>query len=342
MHYSQPEKMEIIRMVERAPLSVRRTLQKLGINRSTFYTWYRRYLESGPEGLSDGYHPRRQTWNRIPPWERDNIVTVALEHPEKSPRELAWYITDHYRYFVSESSVYRILKERELITCPAFTLVSARDKFPDPTTAVNELWQTDFTYLKVISWGWYYLSTVMDDYSRYIISWRLCSTMQAEDVRATLDEALEATGTSEVKVRVRTRLLSDNGPCYVSSALRDYLERNGIQHIRGKPLHPMTQGKIERYHRSLKSIICLDTYYSPGALEDEIGRFVAFYNNYRYHESLDNVTPSDVYHGRKEAILKRRKEIKSRTGSIRRWQNDTTNLDATKQKGYIVLTKTTS
>ena len=81
--------------------------------------------------------------------------------------------TEQYRYFVSESSVYRLLKSHDLITSPAFILMKAADRFQNPTTAPNQLWQTDFTYLKVISWGWFYLSTVLDDYSRYILAWKL-------------------------------------------------------------------------------------------------------------------------------------------------------------------------
>jgi transposase InsO family protein len=342
MRYNQSEKMEVIKVVENSKLSAKRTLQELNINRSTFYNWYKRFLESGFDGLVDNYHPRKQTWNIIPPWERQNIVEVALEQPEKSPRELACYITDHYGYFVSESSVYRILKAHDLITSPAYMVLSARDKFLHPTTRINELWQTDFTYLKVIHWGWYYLSTVMDDYSRYIISWRLCRTMRSEDVKATLDEAIAKTGAKDVKVNFRTRLLSDNGSCYVSWALKEYLEEVGIRHIRGKPFHPMTQGKIERYHRTLKSLVLLDNYYSPSELQNEISRFVAYYNHYRYHEALDNVTPSDMYNGRRENILEKRKKIKSKSMKNRRQLYKAGKLDELGKKEYIKNNKTVS
>ena len=102
--------------------------------------------------------------------------------------------TDTKRYFVSEASVYRLLKAHDLITSPAFIVIKAADEFKDKTTAPNQLWQTDFTYLKVTGWGWFYLSTVLDDFSRYIIAWKLCTTMKAEDVTDTLDLALQASG----------------------------------------------------------------------------------------------------------------------------------------------------
>jgi putative transposase len=123
---------------------------------------------------------------------------------------------------------------------------------------------------------------------------------------------------NQVKVLHRPRLLSDNGPSYVSSELGKWLEDNGIRHIRGRPYHPMTQGKIERYHRSMKNRILLDNYYLPGQLEQSIEEFVRYYNNCRYHESLDNLTPADVYFGRGQAILERREKLKRKTIEQRR------------------------
>jgi len=155
------------------------------------------------------------------------IVEVALDRPDLTPRELAWHITDTHDYFVSESSVYRILKAHDLITSPQFTVMRASDKFQHPTGRVHELWQTDFTYFRVIGWGWYFLSTILDDYSRYIITWRLTTTMAAADVTGTLEDALKATGLSEARVRHKPRLLSDNGPCYISGELKDWLRKAG-------------------------------------------------------------------------------------------------------------------
>jgi putative transposase len=153
---SATEKLEIIRIVEGSSLPVQQTLAELDVPRSTFYRWYNRYLELGYEGLGDRQPQQRQFWNRIPQAVWEQVVQIALEYLEQSPRELAWHITDHEGYFISESSVYRILKRFDLITSPAFILLKARDKFPHPTQRVNELWQTDFTQFKVSGWGYYY------------------------------------------------------------------------------------------------------------------------------------------------------------------------------------------
>lgn len=321
MRYTASEKMEIIRLVEESELSVTATLEQLDVSKSSFYEWYGRYESEGYDGLLARKPNANKFWNKIPDREKKHIVDEALEHPEKSPRELAWHITDTEGYYLSESSVYRILKGFDLITSPHYIVMSASDKFKHPTSRVHELWQTDFTYLKIIGWGWYYLGTVLDDFSRYIIAWKLFSSMNTGDVKELLDMAVEKTGVEKVAVRYRPRLLSDNGSCYISGELQQYLETKGMTHTRGAPYHPMTQGKIERYHRSMKNIITLQNYYLPGELEQEIARFNEYYNHHRYHESLNNVTPADVYFGRYREIVTRREQIKKQTLKLRRMQN---------------------
>ena len=318
MRYPATEKLEIIRLVEQSHLPVRQTLAKLGIARTTFYRWYARYEAFGLAGLEDRSSAPGKVWNRIPDEVRSEIIDLALDEPELSPRELAVTFTDTRSYFVSEPSVYRILKAQDLITSPAFIVIKAADEFRDKTTTPNQLWQTDFTYLKVIGWGWFYLSTILDDYSRYIIAWKLCATMKAEDVTDTLEMALRASGCDHANVVHKPRLLSDNGSSYIAGDLKDYLDDKGMEHVRGAPNHPQTQGKIERWHQTLKNRILLENYFLPGDLEHQIGAFVEHYNNRRYHESLGNLTPADVYFGRDQAIIKRRKMIKKMTLQNRR------------------------
>ena len=198
MRYSQAEKMEIIRLVEESDLPAKQTLAELEVARSTFYRWYERYQAVGYDGLADRKAGPRQFWNRIPDAVREHVAEVALDRPDQSPRQLAWHITDTEEYFISETSVYRILKSYDLITSPAFDIVKASDRFKHPTKRVNEMWQTDFTQFKVYGWGWYYLCTILDDFSRYIIAWRLAPTMAATDVQDTLQIALDLTGVEHV------------------------------------------------------------------------------------------------------------------------------------------------
>lgn len=321
MRYSQAEKMEIIRLVEASDLSIRQTLRELDIPGSTFYRWYQRYQTDGYDGLADRSHSAHRFWNKIPQQVRDELVDMALAEPEKSPRQLAWQFTDEHEYYISESSVYRILKQYDLITSPVYQMVPAADKFEQPTRRVNELWQTDFTYLKVVGWGWYYLCTVLDDYSRYILAWRSAPTMAATDVQQTLDLAFAQTNLTHIKVRHRPRLLSDNGPAFIADDLKTFLNHYQLEHIRSAPFHPMTQGKIERFHRSMKNVIKLENYYLPWHLEQAIKEFIEYYNYQRYHESLGNVTPADMYFGRAAQIQARREQIKEKTMRERRRLN---------------------
>ena len=321
MRTTQSERMEIIRIVEASELPAKTTLKELDVPSSSYYRWYSRYREGGYEALADKKPARKCFWNEIPQSERQKVVASALDKPELSPRELAWHITDHEGYFISESSVYRILKSFDLVTSPQYTVLSAKDHFDRPTRRVNELWQTDFTYFKVVSWGWYYLLTVLDDYSRYILGWKLFTGMATEDVKVLLDEVLETTGVEHVEIRHKPRLLSDNGPCFISKELAEYLSERDLTHTRGRPYHPMTQGKIERYHRTMKNVVKLKNYYLPGQLEREIEAFVHHYNHERVHESLRNLTPADVYFGRTRDIETARERLKQQTLRLRRRAN---------------------
>ena len=320
MRYPASEKLEIIRLVEQSHLPAKHTLDKLGIPRTTFYRWYDKYLADGVEALEDRSPKPARVWNRIPDDIRMRVVDMALDVPELSPRELAVRFIDTQRYFVSESSVYRLLKAYDLITSPAFAVIKAASEFRDKTTAINQMWQTDFTYIKIIGWGWFYLSTILDDYSRYVIAWKLCTTMKAGDVTDTLELALQASDCDQVAVRHKPRLLSDNGASYISGELAEWLATQGMDHVRGAPYHPQTQGKIERWHQTLKNRILLENYFFPGDLEQQIEAFVTHYNHHRYHESLSNLTPADVYFGRGATILLERERIKRNTINQRRLQ----------------------
>ena len=318
MRRSASEKLEIIRIVEGSELGVKQTLEELGISRSTFYEWYKNYLENGFDGLKPKVVNRKSFWNKIPDNRRNEVVEIALDQTTLSPRELAHHITDNHGWFISESSVYRILKARGLITSPAWILMQAADEFKDKTTYIHQQWQTDFTYFKIIGWGWYYLSTVLDDYSRYIITWELCKNMETDDAKRSVEEAIQETGVREDEM---PRLLTDNGACYISHEFNNYLTENNMGHVRGAPYHPQTQGKIERYHRTMKNIVKLENYFFPDDLRAKLAEFVDYYNNQRYHEALGNVTPSDVYFGRAKQIKMQRQEIKIKTLKERRETN---------------------
>lgn len=311
---SLDERASLIALVRSSPLPRKQVLAQLGLPRSTFYEWLRRGEDA--RGAPQRAAPR-PPWNRLRPEEEEAILAVARASPELSPRQLAFRITDAAAFSVSESSCYRLLRRHGLVKAAEAVGFAAEKEYRHKTSHPNQMWATDGAYLKVAGWGYYYLVTVLDDYSRFILAWRLQQDMTANSLIEVVQEAVEETGMTEVPVKDRTALLSDNGPGYLSRVFAGYLKQVGIRHIVSAPYHPQTNGKIERYHRTLKSQVKLVVYETPSALERAVADFVAYYNQRRYHEGIGNVTPADVYFGRREAVLAQRREVKQRTRELR-------------------------
>ena len=310
----KPErKREVIELVRRSPVSKKETLLELGLSTSTFYRWQRRYRIEGEAGLVDRRPQPATIWNRMRPEEEKTILKVALREPDHSPREIAYWISDHAGFGVSESSVYRVLKRHGLVREVKLEGFPASKEYRFKTTRVNEQWQSDASYFFVVGWGWYYLISILDDYSRMILAWELKTDMTSASISEVVERAVEFTRMKDVPVEDRTRLVSDNGSSYLSHAFEDYLQMLQIRHIRCAPHHPQTNGKIERFHETLKARLNLLVYTSPEQLRAAMAEFIEFYNQRRYHEGIGNVTPADVYYGRRGQILQRREEQKRQT-----------------------------
>ena len=317
---SAKEKSEIIALVTRSGLPCRRALAQLGLPRSTYYRWLKRQIEGRLEDRKGG---SSIPWNKISPEEETRVLAEARASPELSCRQLAWKVTDSGRTYVSESTVYRILKREGLIKPAEIIGFKAAKEYRRKTKRPNELWASDCCHLRVIDWGWYYLETVMDDFSRFILSWDLKIDMTGGSLEDVMQQAVDFTGMTDVPVEDRTVLLSDNGAGYISQQFNQYLRLVGIRHITASPFHPQTNGKIERYHRTIKGEINQVPYEMPSELKEAIRAFIEYYNYRRYHEGLGNVTPYEVYTGRHLEIIQRRKEVKSKTLEVRRDYNRT-------------------
>jgi len=308
---SATKKAAIMEKVQASRVPVRQVLRQLGVPKSTYYRWH--------TGTTPG-SSRRVPWNRLTEGERQRVLTVARASPAWSSRQVARWITDNDDFSVSESTVFRILK-REGLVRRIEVPVPADNEYRHKTTAPHQLWATDASYFRVAGWGYYYMVTVLDDYSRFILGWRLQVDMTTPSLIEVVQDAIDLTGMTDVPVEDRTKLLSDNGSGYVSRLFREYLQLVGIRHVLAAPYHPQTNGKLERYHQTLKRDVNQLPYDVPRELEVAIGRFVDFYNYRRYHKALKDIIPADMLAGRRDEILGRRREAKDRTISRRKLSN---------------------
>ena len=287
----------------------RRLLKGLGIPESTYYSWRQGYIGMDQEKRKP---VARRIWNKLTMEEEAVITTMAKAHPELSPRLLAVKITDESDFYVSESKVFGLLKSKGLIAPRPMAELPAAKEWRHKTSRPNELWQIDGTNFFVVDWGYYKLLPVLDDYSRKIVGWELAPDETGGSASLALEAAIENAGIKTLPKEQRPTLLSDNGSGFISEVLAKYLGYHGIRHIFGKPYHPQTQGKIERFNRRIKEGVCLLVYCSPSELKTAIKDGIERYNA-TPHEALKNVTPNDVYAGKKEEVLKARAEKKART-----------------------------
>ena len=218
--------------------------------------------------------------------ERTEETTAFIREVKRStrlkftPEEKVRIVLEGFR---REVTVRELCRREGISPNIYYSWLKASKEYHRKTKRPNELWATDCSYMKIPGWGYYYLVTVMDDFSRFILAWQLKTDMAANSLIDVTQEAVDLTGMTDVPVEDRTFLLSDNGAGYLSRKFNEYLGLVGIKHIVAAPYHPQTNGKIERYHRTIKGKLNLVTYDTPSELEGAISSFVRYYNYYRYH-----------------------------------------------------------
>jgi len=267
----------------------------LGISASKFYDWKQRY---GKMNEHNSWIPR-DFW--LEPWEKERIIEFFLDHPEEGYRRLTFMMLDQDIVAVSSSSVYRVLKNAGLMRRWNGKSSSKGKGFEGPLNP-HEHWHIDVSYLNIMG-TFYYLCSILDGYSRYIIHWEIRETMKESDVEIILQRAREKFPDAS------PRIISDNGPQFIAKDFKEFVRISGMTHVRTSPYYPQSNGKIERWHRSLKSGCIRPN--CPLSLEDArevVENFVEHYNNIRLHSAIGYVTPLDKLRGNEKSIFKRRDE----------------------------------
>jgi len=273
--------------------SLRRILRQLGISKSRYHGWVQR---EAAETLDDLIRPPQSPWAALPE-EREAVMGYALAHPQEGYRRLAWMMVDDDVAYLSPSSVYRILDDADLLY--RWKRSRAEGQRPAEPTRPHQRWHTDLMYLRVGN-VWYFLVTVLDAYSRYVVHWDLVTSMTAADVRVVLQDALRQTG-------AQPEVVSDNGSQFTAKDFKELVRDFALEHIRIRTYHPESNGRVERFHRSTREALAADDLGNLSKAREIIGRWVEHYNERRLHAALHYLPPAEYYRGDPPARLAARR-----------------------------------
>jgi transposase InsO family protein len=262
----------------------------IGITRSKFYDWQSRY---GRVNEHNGWIPR-DFW--LTDAEKQSIITYYADHPLEGYRRLTYMMMDEDLVAVSPSSVYRVLLNAGLLSKWNGKPSKKGDGFDQPLKP-HEHWHIDISYINICG-TFYYMCSILDGFSRYIVHWDIRPSMTEAEVELILQRAREKFPDA------RPRIISDNGPQFISKDFKEFIRISGMTHVKTSPYYPQSNGKLERYHKTIKGT-CIRVH-TPLSLDDAyrlVAGFVAHYNDQRLHSAIGYITPKDKLAGRAEAIL---------------------------------------
>ena len=294
--FSAQVKQEVLDLVEltreRTGWTLGRILGKLALSKSRYHGWQRRARR---EKLEDSATMKGERLDQLLSEEKRSVTAYARSHPRDGYRRLAWQMIDEDVAFLSPSSVYRVLNEADLLSR---WKRSARVGEPPPKPVrPNERWHTDIMYLRVED-SWYFLVTVIDAYSRYVVYWDLRSSMTAADVRLVIQEALERSGMATALVK--PQIVSDNGSQFTAKDFKQLVRQFALKHIRIRTYHPESNGVVERYHRTTREEISEVELRNLSHARESIAKWVRHYNEKRLHTGIGYLEPVLYYRGDSE------------------------------------------
>jgi len=291
---------EILRLGVMTGISLPILLSYAGIPERTWREW------QGRRGVETRHNNNVPRFYYLTPDEEEAILRFCDEscaiHPEKGYRTLCWEMIDKNIAYVSASSVYNVIRRNKLGKKWAEITETAERGFEQPG-AVHEQWHIDFSYIKIRE-SFFYFVSILDGYSRRILNWRLCTTMEGINAELLVMETKELYPDAK-----NPRLISDNGSQFISSDFRELLIILEIGHTFTRALHPQSNGKIERFHRTFKTEHTRrSAYVDESDAKIRMALWLAYYNSERLHSAIGYLTPDDVFYGRKETRLAERRE----------------------------------
>ena len=313
--FSAEVKAELLALVARTQArtgwTLRRILHRLGLTKARYRDWVRR---AAADALTDRA-PIAANRDGILATGRDAVIRYALDHPKDGYRRLTWQMVDADVAYLSESSVYRILQTSDLLA--RWKRSTSVGTPPATPTRPHARWHTDLMNLRVAD-TWYFLVTVLDAYSRYVVHWELLTTMTAADVRLVIQQALEQTGATP-------QVVTGNGSQFTAAEFKDLVRRFAFEHIRIRTYHPESNGLVERFHRSTREALSEEALRNLSQARVVIARWIAHYNEERLHAGLGYLTPAEFYRGNPAARVAERQQ-KLETARHARQQRNTERL----------------
>jgi len=277
------------RWSEAAEIGTGRFVGWLGVTASKFYDWRERY---GRVNEHNGWVPR-DFW--LEDWEKQAIIAFHWKNPSEGYRRLTFMMLDADIVAVSPSSVWRVLSQAGLLSKWKGKASKKGTGFEQPPEP-HQHWHIDVSYIN-ISGTFYYLCSVLDGYSRFIVHWDLRESMRETDIEIILQ------GAKEKHPQARPRIITDNGPQFIARDFKEFIRISGMTHVRTSPYYPQSNGKLERWHKSLKAeCIRPGTPLTPQDARRRIEQYVDHYNTVRLHSAIGFITPADMLAGRQTEI----------------------------------------
>ena len=312
--YTVSEKMFIIDLMGNSDFLKQDVLDELKITNRTYYKWLAQYNNFGVEGLKAKPRLNFNSKTATPEHIKQLIRDLIQKYPYIGDHHIKWYLVDNHDFYVTGGTIYKIRKKENLyhdvVERPKKNYIP---RVTPRTKRVNEIWHSDFTFLRKFDGYWHYLTIVMDDFSFFVVSWELTRSMTGKDAVSVFKKAIKGFLINRLEKEEWPTILTDHGSCYKSNLFKAFIAESGLEHRMAAPRTFYERIRIERSFRSLKRALSIYGGNTPKELNKFVEEYYVFYNNNRSHHALNHLTPANVYFGNGENITSHRNRVRIKT-----------------------------